>query len=656
MSMPLVAAIPAITVEIAFSPTDIRSLTQTWTDVTLYVRDFSTHGGRQHFLDRIEASVLGITLDNRNGYFWNGTLNGTNYRIRTRLPIRVRATWSGVTYGIFNGVIDSVEIRTQDQLNSDLVVNATDLLKFLSLRTLSNPDLYASVADVASTRSWYHSTKGFTYLDSVGSYNGKILGPYALTDGVALYDDTKQALDVTNGTQSTNTADVRLPVGYGTGFGIDAGIDFWIIGQELANQTLLPLSIQGGFFAADTTLAVDEMGRVYTPTTYSGSTLILQGLQSTIPINDGQWHHVAYVIDSTTGDLALIVDGVAVRDTSSSFSSLYFLGSNANYQLVNTALCYVDQVVIQNAGSATASDAIDRYAAGALLRNRQLSGDRVAEILTIAGFGAITGGKAIPYNYRIDGSTYVPGDSGNGDFWIHEESSSVTGNTALGMIGTVSETEVGVFYQNDDGVFDFHTRSYPYSNTKSNTSQGTLGDNQAATYHYEGQSFQETYDDVDVWTSVSVTPAYGVVETYQATTENLYGPSTLQKSGTLDDSQAAALATAQYLGYVFKSPLARVGNVELRSTMNNGAALPLMLGISIQDRVTIQRQHNNGVGLDTDMLIESTNHEFAADPGVWRTMFVLDPFPIRNETQDGWYFFQLDSATNGLLDGSCGLL
>ena len=655
--MTLVDSLPAITVEIAFNPSDIRSLTQTWTDVTLYVRDFSTHGGRQHFLDRIESSVLGITFDNRNGFFWNGSLNGTGYQIRTRLPIRVRATWSSTTYGIFQGVIDSVEIKTEDPLNSDLVVNATDRLKFLSLRTLSNPDLYAGVASVASSRSWYHSVKGHSLIDSVGSYNGRILGDYSLTDGVVLYDDTSKAIDVTNGTQNTNTADVRFPCASSpSGFGIDAGVDFWIIGQDLDSQTLLPLSIQSGFFGADVTISTDAMGRVFTPDVYSSGTLILDGLQSNIRINDGYWHHVAILVDSTTGRMALVVDGVATLSTTTGLSTCYFVTGSAEYQLVNTALCYVDQIVVSSAYAANVSDVVNRYAAGSLLRKRQLSGDRVAEILTVAGFGAISGGVAVPSDYWIDGSTYTPGASGNGDYWVHEEDTSVTGTTALSAIQTIAETEVGVFYQNDDGVFYFHTRSYPYSNTASNTSQGTLGDNQAATYHYEGPSFQELYDDADVWTSVSVTPAYGTVQTYQATTENLYGPSTLQKSGTMDDSEAAALATAQYLGYVFNSPLARVGNVELRSTMNNGAALPLMLGISIQDRLTIQRQHNNGVGLDTDMLIESTNHEFAADPGVWRTMFVLDPFPIRNETQDGWNFFQLDSPANGLLNGSCGLL
>ena len=91
--MTQLASLPVLSVSIAFNPaTPITSATQTtWYDVTAYVKDFTTNSGRQHFLDRIEASTLRMTLDNRNGFFLNGTTNGSNAVIRTRLPIKVVA-------------------------------------------------------------------------------------------------------------------------------------------------------------------------------------------------------------------------------------------------------------------------------------------------------------------------------------------------------------------------------------------------------------------------------------------------------------------------------------------------------------------------------------------------------------------------------------
>ena len=56
--MTALASLPTLSVQIAFNPTNLQTLTQTWTDVTQWVRDFSTNSGRQHFLDRIESSTI----------------------------------------------------------------------------------------------------------------------------------------------------------------------------------------------------------------------------------------------------------------------------------------------------------------------------------------------------------------------------------------------------------------------------------------------------------------------------------------------------------------------------------------------------------------------------------------------------------------------
>ena len=174
--MTQIASLPAVKVEVAFTPTDLLSLTQTWTDISLYVRDFGTHGGRQHYLDRIEASTLSMTLDNRTGFFMNGSVNGTGAIIGTRLPIRVTATWASVPYTIFWGVIDTIDTSLQDALNSDLYLSASDSLKYLSLRYLYNTALYADLATVSSSSSWYNTANRNSYVDNIDSQTGAIVG------------------------------------------------------------------------------------------------------------------------------------------------------------------------------------------------------------------------------------------------------------------------------------------------------------------------------------------------------------------------------------------------------------------------------------------------------------------------------------------------
>ena len=70
----MIQSLPILSVQIAFNPTNIQGLpsTQTWTDVTSYVRDFQSKIGRQHYLDRVEAGTISLNVSNRNGFFLNG--------------------------------------------------------------------------------------------------------------------------------------------------------------------------------------------------------------------------------------------------------------------------------------------------------------------------------------------------------------------------------------------------------------------------------------------------------------------------------------------------------------------------------------------------------------------------------------------------------
>src|ERR1017187_1319760 len=147
MSFVQIPSLPTIDVYMAFDPTLgstvtlVESTTQTlpasgasnsyWTNVSTYFRDWDTTEGRQHFLDRVESGTLNLLFDNRTGYFFNGTTNGTGFVIQPRMPIAITATWSAVTYPVFLGVIDSAQEQITDEVNVDLSVQASDLLKYL---------------------------------------------------------------------------------------------------------------------------------------------------------------------------------------------------------------------------------------------------------------------------------------------------------------------------------------------------------------------------------------------------------------------------------------------------------------------------------------------------------------------------------------------
>jgi hypothetical protein len=751
------ASLPTLLVEIAFNPTDIQSLTQTWTDVTPYVLNLNTKAGRQHFLDRVEAGTLNINVSNRNGFFLNGSVNGTGYVIQPRIPIRVTATWSGTPYPIFFGIIDDVEEKITDQLNSDLSIRATDLIKFLSLRYMASSNFwnnYATATSITypygkaqSATDWYrftaptsvvctsavnssgtvtyqainnfvagqlvivngfggigtcNTTTGAAYVVSANS-SQFVLSGVGGTSGVSSgtgsaflatltnsFDSSRNGyagsgvvafqangamvysndgcLDLANG-QGVSSGVAVLP-GYTTNQG---AIDFWVLGQGIAGTTLFTVNTGGGA----TVINVSVSASGYLQAQNAGTSAVLS--TSSVPINDGYWHHVG-LVNNTSGVLSLYCDGVVSSGITglSGFNTYtgtvtadLIIGAK-NGALTGTAStpapCFIDELVVSSNtyySTTLTTEVINRYVAGTLLMqgfpvspNGVLSGDRIAQILCIAGFGTVSGGQVVlnSNTYFINnGSAWVNGAAGNGFIPVEPYywDSPVTGSTALDLILQICDTDIGSFYQKPNGTFNFYNQNFYGTWSWSGTSGSwtpsyttpsgdhVWTDDATSSYAYYGPTLQVLRDDVDVWTTVKVSPQSGTQQIYENTgNQSRWGYSTLTKSGTLHTLLNLALSTANFLGNLFKTPLPRIGNVELRSETNNGGNMTALLNTQFGDVVTFKRTSPNASTsgtypsqrgqISTNMVVESISHDFQAQPGFWHTSFILDPYPIRS--------------------------
>ena len=727
--MTQLSALPVLSVQIAFTPTNIQSPTQTWTDVTPYVREFQTKAGKQHYLDRVQSSTVNLTVNNRTGFFLNGTTNGTGAIIAVRLPIKITATYGATTYPVFYGLIDSIEEKIGDALNTDLVINSSDFIKYLSLQTISDINFWKTYAITIpnDAQNWYRPGKipfvvtngvatasvitftcnnnfsvGNTVIvsnltDSTGasstlngtwtvatatstqftvtvslftptsSYgNGSaystvitdlIAGQNALyspagtvnpppaavaflNNGALIYDTTVGA-DLTNGTGEPTACITSIG---NPGATKNFGIEFWVLGENLQN-TVLAVWNQG---SGSNTISVNPNGTVY----------LSNAPQSIGPsITDGFWHHIAWFFDNSTGYFYLYVDGQSIYSNfgGGPFSNgpflQYIIGRDpSTFALTFTG--YVDEIIVHNS-NVTTTKVVNRFIAGSLLQRKgKSSADRIAEVLTLAGFGTITSGSIVVPDLYIGNSYqtltawtsgFVTGIITEPYYW----NNPVTTSTPLDLILQITETDIGVFYQQFDGNFAFLDQNYfgiwawnPSTNTGTWTlnpaispSGNYVWTDDGTGVPYYGPSTQILRDDVDLWTSVQVNPQAGIPQIYTNTSaEPRYGYSTLVKSAPINSSLNAALSSANYLGYIYKSPLARVNSVELRAETENGATIPAMLGTNIYDVIQFKRSSpgaSTAGSVNLNMAVESISNNFLANPGQWHTTFILDPYPVR---------------------------
>ena len=749
------ASVPTLDAYVAFNPTygstalmacqgqalpSSGSSNSYWTNICngTNVLSFNCNSGKQHYLDRMEAATLSMVVDNRDGFFTNGSVNGSTYVLDSRCPIAVTLTWSGTTYPVFFGLTDQITETITDDLNSTLAIQASDFLKQLSLKYMSSSNFWPTYAQSTSATNWYRcdstntavitaatgngttitytafnnfsagqnvtiiglgvssgaalnfdnvvvaaspaptgsqfsvtnatvgvsSGTGSAYrtaiLDQIGASNGNLIGSVSFPTYGAMIYDSDGCVDLTGGTASaTQNSSGYIRLG---AYSSKYGIELWVLGQNLANS-LLANAIT---YASGT----KTMHSYVTTTGFYAVKADLTNYVSSVQVNDGYWHHVGITADSS-GHLVGYVDGTtfSIGAPAGPFAAPVNLLIGAGGSLIIPGCAgQVDEIVISGGSSLSTlqNEMKSRYCAGSLLQlpvnpvqSPVLSGDRIAEVLCLAGFGVVTNG-AIVLNSNLyfinNGSAWVKGTSGNGFIDVEPLywDTPVTTSTALDLIGEITDTDIGTFFQKPDGTFNFYNQNFYGSwswNASTNTGTWTptsytptgahvWSDDTTSTYNYYGPGTQVVRDDADTWTMVQVTPQAGTVQTYEnVSAEARYGYAVLTKSSTLHPTLNAALSTANYLGYLYRSPLPRVQSVELQSQNQNGGSNLAIVGTKLGDVVNFIRTMPNAStsgtypaqrgGINTNMVVEALQLDFDAQRGSYNLTATLDPYPVR---------------------------
>lgn len=213
------------------------------------------------------------------------------------------------------------------------------------------------------------------------------------------------------------------------------------------------------------------------------------------------------------------------------------------------------------------------------------------------------------------------------------------GGNALTEAQEAAEAEAGEFYVDEAGRAVFRNRLAVLEESRSADSQGTFGDlEDGSELLYADVEIE--YDDATIYNLVRVTREGGVEQVAaDVVSQSDYLVHTFERSGWPLQTDADALAYAQWVLYQGKDPELRFSTLTLKPRRDEDNLFPQALGRQFGDRITIMRRPpGGGDPIQRDVFIRGVTHEIGGLD--WRTTWVLS-------SATRFSFFRIGHATLG---------
>jgi len=666
---------PVVTTDIDFT-TLLTTAPAAWTDVSNRNLGFSCSAGRQYELATPEAGEASVAFRNNdealsplNTSSSYGSANLVPYR-----PLRIRAVWNSVTYGVFQGNVEqwpnawdahgAYGMSRVTCVDALALLGRTELLDVLAQETIAdNPYYYWPLRENPSLTTGPYGNQIYEFPQSFGSSTYRAGTPYPLAawgpfisndyqpaqtwftpaqgtigvDGVPGLSWIKRRASGSvgqAGQMATGVTSVTVP---GTAGGY---VEMWIVPTQPSSSSVP----EAGLFTivnGSSTLecyitngtGVAGVGNVAVGQSYNAPTYVQKFLH---PINvmDGEAHCVGVRYDGS-GNACLWVDGVPCN-------GIYATGSTT---LVSTGF------------TPTANDNIDI--------GRSYPGG-----WTHGDFGGVMGNVAIytssiPSNSRIiahaqAGLTGFSGESSGSRIsrllgylpWLGSSTSIASGYASMaaakGLDGanirdavySAVSTEGGIVYVAGDGTITTEDRNAEYSTL---TSTVTFGDNGTTDIPYQDDVEYRT-DPQYLYNEAVVSRTGGLTVTVvDSTSQGKYLVSSFSKTLDVDNDREVA-DLANWIVFRYKDPQTRLAQIIINAHEKD-AAWPVVLGAVIGQRVTVKRRAFSGAVVNFDYFIEHIDHDVDGAARTWVTTFSLSPaVPTAKQP------FLLDNATYGKLN------
>lgn len=628
--MPALADVwPTLSVEVGFDAPLLQAMgSVVWTDISSSVEEASWEWGRQHELQRFEPGRCRLVLDDRDRKFDSANTSSPYAgKLTPMRRLRIRATWSAVTYDLFYGFVLTWPRSWQYQRSSTVTMDATDALGILNLWPVYGSPFEQVVRGDGPT-AWLLRQAGSSGAANVvgdtsgRGFDGQLQGsPKTGEPGLIANDPTTSVF-------FEHAADQRVTVAKNdllTGFPFT--IEFLFRTEE--DRTAYKVAFAGESADSSQPSSFLEIGVLSSGAGANAGKLVVAlqhpgGLTyhvSDSTVDDGLIKHAVVQMDSPTV-ARIYINGAG---TGSSVVALASRFPDIAYWAIGNkpAVGYgdwgfdgwlQDMIVYQGITLTSSQIAIDHYLGairGLLFPNQ--TGDRVAWVLDEA-VGWPSADRAL--------------DVGKSSLGMALSSGGVQS-----YLQAIDTTEYGALFADhrNAGKITFHDRHKIQTGTIYTTSQFSFTDSDLTSdVHYEPPAEWGT-DHADVRNVAHVTRAGGTAQVAQdATSIASYGQREIPDINVLHQSDAQAKDLADWLVRQYAQPTTRVRKVDVLPELNPASDWPKILGAQMRQRVTFSAAPPAGSAFSQQMHIERISH--SVKPGVWKVSFDLSA----TDTQTYW--------------------
>lgn len=583
---------PVVKIEIALDDNPY-AISPSWTNITPYVREFSTDRGRSDDWDNFESSAS-VVLDNRDRRFdpfcttspyWNGTTNKT--KLIPRRQIQITATYASTVYPIFRGFTSGFSpVWTEAGKDSTVTLSCFDAIGLLSSETLP-ADWSRSYILSTSPRHYYPCDEPITPYNASGTLKDYGSVPLDMTTTAVASNGDQLAVGLVNSSVTGTGSDAaNSALGSVISSAGSFSVSCWAVpdSQGTLSQFLQGYIYNHGFnFSYEN--ATGKFRVEVTEPSFANSkvlTTTIGGWDSGTP------RMFSFTWNSATRAITLYIDGILIASTTANNAGIVIPYN----ELVNIGSGSVQQVIVW-----------DGVQTQAVLQNIYKYSTVAFSESTAARFQRIIAETPFP-----SGLTSPPSAPVSTVLELTDDAPKVSSELQL-----VADSEYGQLFVTRDGTITLYNQNQIRTQTRSVVSQGTYGAGGIAI----GKEVSISYDGDSMRNQANVTMSKGGNYLKENTTSsNIYGVSEQSIS-----TQVASLSNAESIGNIITGwggeVYPKIEPFEVVLSPDNDWSGTL--DRELNDRITVVVQPPSGNAITVPLLLSRIQH--AATPSEWHTTF-----------------------------------